>query len=219
MDPFFDVLVIGSGVVGCAVARELSRYCLSVGVLEKLPDLGCETSARNSGVLHAGFNNKPGSLMARLCVEGNGGFDEIARELDVPFARTGKLVVGFTPDDRQQLLALIKTGNENGVPGLQIVGKDRIRRLAPHVLGEFAMWSPTTGILNPFQYTLALAENAAHNGAQFFFDREVTGIEARGGRYFVRTAGGVFCSRWVVNCAGLGSARVSSMLGIDDYTV
>ena len=106
MNPIYDVLVIGAGVVGCSVARELSRYQLSVCVAEKGPDVCMETSSRNSAVLHAGYNNKTGSLMAKFCVEGNRTFDQIAEELDIPYRRTGKLVVGFTPEDREKLLSL-----------------------------------------------------------------------------------------------------------------
>lgn len=251
MTELYDVLIIGAGVVGSAVARELSRYRLKVGVLEKELDVVCETSGRNSGVLHAGFNNKPGSKMARFCVEGNRGFDKVAEELDIPFKRTGKLVVGFTEEDRDKLLKMKEVGDTNGVPGLEIVGKDRIREMAPYVRGEFAMWSPSTAILDPFQYTIGLAENAAHNGVQFFFDHEVTAITPEYGaagssladhsgqsgysgrndtsgdaasmpqrsNYTVTTSSGVFHTRWIVNCAGLGSAKISSMLGIDDYTI
>ncbi len=95
----YDVLIIGAGVIGCSVARELSRYRLSVCVAEKGPDVCMETSNRNSAVLHAGYNNTPGSTMARFCVEGNRTFDQVAEELDIPYRRTGKLVVGFTDDD------------------------------------------------------------------------------------------------------------------------
>jgi len=223
MPGIFDVLVVGAGVVGSAVARELSRYRLKVGVLEKDLDVCCETSGRNSGVLHAGFNNKPGSKMARLCVEGNRGFDKVAQELDVPFKRTGKLVVGFTSEDKYKLLQMIAVGEKNGVPGLELVDKTRIQELAPNVLGEFAMWSPSTAILDPFQYTIGLAENAAHNGVEFFFDHEVTAIAKADGRlgatYMVTTSSGIFRARWLVNCAGLGAGRISSMLGIDEYTI
>ena len=214
----FDVLIIGGGVVGCAIARELTRYQLKIGVLEKAPDVCCETSARNSGVLHAGFNNKPGSLMAKFCVEGNAGFDKLAEELDIPYKRTGKLVVGFTEEDRARLEAMKAMGDKNGTPGLEIVDKAFIQEKAPYVKGEFALWSPSTAILSPFQYTVALAENAAHNGAEFFFDHEVTAM-AYTDHWTVSAGGETFESRWVINCAGLGSDKISTMLGIDEYTI
>ena len=165
----YDVLVIGAGAVGCAIARELTRYRLRVGVAERNNDLFGGTSARNSAVLHAGYNNKPGTLMAKLCVEGNRGFDKLAEELDVPFKRTGKLVVGFDEDDRKRLLGLLAQGEANGVPGLSMVGKEEIKKHAPSVEGEFAMFSASTAILNPFCYVWGLAENAAKNGANFLF--------------------------------------------------
>ena len=99
----YDVVVIGAGVVGCAVARELTRYRLSVGVLEKELDVACGNSSRNTGMLHAGFTYRPGSLKAECAVEGNREFDQVAAELDVPFKRTGKLVVGFTEQDREKI--------------------------------------------------------------------------------------------------------------------
>jgi glycerol-3-phosphate dehydrogenase len=123
-------------------------------VLEKELDVCCETSGRNSGVLHAGFNNKPKSLMAKFCVEGNENFDEIAKELDIPFKRTGKLVVGFTKEDKEKLIEMKEQGEINGVKGLEIIDKDRIKQLSPYVEGNFALYSPNTGILNPFIYTL-----------------------------------------------------------------
>lgn len=215
----FDVIIIGAGVVGNAVARELSRYSLSVAVLDKEPDVCCETSARNSGVLHAGFNNKPGSLMARFCVEGNRMFDQVARELDIPLKRTGKLIVGFTPEDRGRLEQMKAIGDQNGVPGLELIDKERIHEIAPTIGGEFAMWSPSTAILDPFQYTIGLAENAAKNGVSYFFSQEVTGILREGQVYTVTTAGDAFRSRWIINSAGLGSGRISAMLGIDEYTI
>lgn len=219
MNPQFDVLIIGAGVVGCAAARELSRYKLKIGVLEKTPDVCCGTSARNSGVLHAGFNNKPGSKMARFCVAGNAGFEQLSKELDIPFQRTGKLVVGFTPEDRQRLEAMKAQGEQNGTPDLAIVEKDFIQKVAPHVKGEFALWSGSTGVYSPFGYVLALAENAAMNGARFFFQREVTAIAWDGQTYTVTAGGGTYTSRWVINCAGLGSDTISAMLGIDEYTI
>lgn len=219
MNKNFDVLIIGAGVVGSAAARELARYKLKIGVMEKTPDVCCGTSARNSGVLHAGFNNKPGTLMARFCVEGNAGFDKLAEELDIPYCRTGKLVVGFTEEDRARLEAMKEIGDRNGTPGLQIVDKAFIHEKAPNVDGEFALWSPSTAVLNPFQYTVGLAENAAKNGVRFFFNHEVTDIADDGNLYTVTAGGEVFTCRWIVNCAGLGSACISDMLGIPGYTI
>ena len=216
----YDVLIIGAGVVGSAVARELSRYDLKIAVLEKHPDVCCGTSARNSGVLHAGFNNVTGSKMARFCVEGNAGFEQLAKELTIPFKRTGKLVVGFTDEDREKLISIKEIGDTNGVPGLEIVDRDFIEERAPYVKGNFALWSPSTGVLNPFQYTVGLAENAARNGVSFFFNQEVTEIVDSGDIYHVGTKEGRnYKSRFIVNCAGLFSDKISRLLGINDYTI
>ena len=215
----FDLLIIGAGVIGSAAARELSRYRLSIAVLEQNPDLFGGTSARNSGVLHAGFNNTPGTKMARLCVEGNRTFAQAAAELDVPFRRTGKLVVGFTAEDRAQLLRLQDTGRRNGVPDLHMIDRERMRALAPAVEGNFALYSGSTGIFSPFQWNLGLAENAACNGVSFFFSHRVSAIGQREGLWQIQAGNDTFYSRWVVNAAGLFSDRISTMLGIPGYQI
>lgn len=215
----FDVLIIGGGVVGSAVARELSRHRLHIGVLEKELDVCVETSGRNTGMLHAGFIYKPGSLRAQCSVEGNAEFDLVADELDVPFRRTGKLIVGFTDEDRERLLKFKAVGEENGVPGLEIIGRERMDELDPSAGGNFAMYAPTSGILNPFLYTIALAENAHANGVEYFFDHEVAEAHREPGGHRLVTAKGDFRARWVVNSAGLNSAKVSAMLGIPGYVI
>ena len=220
MEREYDVLIIGAGIIGCSAARELSKYQMEIAVAEKGPDVCMETSSRNSAVLHAGYTNKPGSMMAKFCVEGNRTFDQVAKELDIPYKRTGKLVVGYTEEDKEKLYSLKAQGEANGICGIEIVNRDFIDRKAPKVGGNFAMWSPTTAILSPFQFTFGMAENAAANGVDFFFDSEVTGIETDAdGVYHVKTRSGVMKTRWVVNCAGLGSDRISAMLGIDEYTI
>lgn len=219
----YDVIIIGAGVVGNAIARELARYELKIGVLEKERDVCFETSGRNSGVLHAGFNNRPGTLMAKYCVEGCLGFDQVAQELDIPFNRTGKVVVGFTEEDKAKLIELKEQGDKNGVPGLEIIDRARIKELAPYVDGEFAMYSPMTGILNPFIYTIALAENAHKNGVAFYLDNEVTAISnienGDENLYEIKTTKDTYTTKWVINCAGLNSDRIASMLGVQDYTI
>lgn len=215
----YDVLIVGAGIIGSSAARELARYKLKIGVLEKMPDVCCGTSARNSGVLHAGFNNRPGTKMAKFCVEGNVGFDKLAKELDIPFRRTGKLIVGFTPEDREKLEQLKAQGEKNGTPDLRIVDKAFIKEKLPYVEGEFAMWSGSTAILSPFAYTVAVAENACMNGVDFFFEHGVTDIKDTGDEYLVTAGGELFKSKYVINCAGLYSDKIARMLGTDEYTI
>lgn len=220
MENLYDVLVIGGGMVGSAVARELSRYELRVGVLEKNLDVCYETSGRNSAVVHGGFAYDTGSLKARLCVEGNRMMGELAKELDFPFLRCGKVLVGNTDEDMETLKRTLKQGEENGAVGLEIIDEERLHELVPAVVGKFAMFSSQSGILDPFQYTIALAENACQNGVDYFFGSEVTAVRRDGeGNYHLSTLRGDFASRWVVNAAGLGCKTISDMLGIEGYKV
>ena len=215
----YDVLVIGAGVVGNAIVRELTRYALSVGVLERELDVGFGTSSRNTGVIHGGFNYATGSLKAQCCVEGCLNFDAVARELDIPFRRSGKVLVGFNDNDAVELEKAKKLGEANGSKGLEIIGEKRLRELTPHVTGSVAMWSPYSGIVNPFIYTVALAENARANGAEFHFGCTVTAAARANDLWHLNTSCGEFSARWVVNSAGLGAVKVSEMLGIHGHTL
>lgn len=215
----YDVVVIGAGVIGSAVARELSRYELKIGVLEKELDVACGNSSRNTGMLHAGFTYKPGSLKAQCAVEGNREFDQVARELGVPFRRTGKLVVGFTDVDRKNILKYKAIGEENGVKGMEMIDQKRILEIDPNAGGEFAMYVPSSGILDPMQYTIALAENACQNGAEFLFGERVRGIRREGEIYRISTEANVYESKWVINCAGAYASMISEMLGYPNYPV
>ena len=216
----YDIIIIGGGVIGSAIARELTRYKLRVAVLEKESDVVTHTSGRNTGMLHAGFLYKTGSLKAQCCVEGNREFDQVAKELDVPFKRTGKLIVGFTEEHRQRLLTMIERGRANGVPGMELIDRQRMDEIDPSAGGNFAIHCPSSGILDPFIYTIALAENAVKNGAEYHLYTEVTGADrADDGRHVLHTNRGDFSCRWVVNSAGLRSAEISAMLGIPGYVI
>lgn len=214
----FDVIIIGAGVIGSAVARELSRYQLNIGVLEKNLDVCNEGSGRNSAVIHGGFAYDLGSKKARFCVEGCLGFKELADLLDIPFKETGKVLVGNTEADYQRLLKTIETGEKNGSVGLRMIDKEELKTLVPAVNGEFAMFSPHSGIVDPFHYTIALAENAHANGVDFYFNHEVEAIQRLGNDlYKIQTSQGAFETKWVINCAGLNCVKISDMLGIEGY--
>lgn len=215
----FDVLVIGGGVVGSAVARELSKYQLKIGVLEKNLDVCYETSGRNSGVVHGGFAYDVGTLKAKLCVEGNQGMEQLSKDLGFSFKRCGKVLVGKSEEDLETLKRTIIQGEKNGATKLRLIDKEELHRIVPTAVGEFAMFSENSGIVDPFNYTIALAENAVQNGASYYFDNEVTSIERGEDGYQVTTTQAVYQTRWVINCAGLGCGKISDMLGIKGYRV
>lgn len=220
MKQIYDVLIIGAGVVGSAVAQEMARNELKIGVLEKNRDVCYETSGRNSAVIHGGFAYDVGTQKAECCVEGNLRFDQLAKELDIPFKRTGKVLVGNTEADYESLLRTIAIGKINGSVGLEMVDKERLHELVPEVIGEFAMFSPNSGIVDPFQYTIGLAENAKMNNVDFYFNYEVIGINREAdGTYTITTTQGDFSTRWIVNSAGMGCVKISEMMGISGYRI
>lgn len=214
-----DVIIIGAGAVGCAVAREFSRYDLDTLVLEKECDVAYGTSGRNSAVVHAGFNNIHGSLMAKLCVEGNKNFEALANLLDIPYRKTGKILVAFDNSDLEELTHIIQRGEANGCEGLRLIDHDELKALAPNINGIGGMLSPNTAIFDPFEYTIALAENAFANGVCFRFNGEVINITRDANHFTVITTNGEYKCRLLVNCAGLYADKISAMLGIHDYKI
>lgn len=219
MENYFDIIIVGAGAVGCAVARELSKYKLDIAVLEKESDVAAGTSGRNSAVVHAGFNNKTGSLMAKLCVEGNLGFEKVCKDLDVPYKKTGKLVVAFDDNDLKGIEKLMESGKKNGVPSLSFINAEEVKSIEPHVGGIGAMLSPNTAITNPFIYTVALAENACENGVNFYFDTEVFGISRQKDKFRISAGGKQYYCKYIVNSAGLYSDKISSMAGDKNYKI
>ena len=219
MDNPYDVIVVGGGVVGCAVLRELSRYRLRLLLLEKEADLAEGISKANSGVIHAGFNVPAGSLKARTNVDGLAGIYGLAAGLHVPHRKTGKLVLALTDGERPRLEELKAQGDRNGVPGLEIVDEHGIARLEPLARGRWALHSPHTGIISPYEFTVALAESAHGNGAAVFLEAPVQSVEFRDGLFHLGTPRGTFAARRVVNSAGLFADEVARLAGIEDYRV
>ncbi len=174
---FDDVIVVGAGVVGCAVARELTRYNLNVRVLEAGSDVAEGASKANSAIVHAGFDAKPGTNKAKFNVWGNSLFEDLCRELKVPFRRNGSLVLAFGEEEEKSLGDLKDKAAKNGVP-VEIIGQAELRAREPNVSPEAtaALWAPTGGICCPYELTFRLAENAAANGAEFVFDARVVKV-------------------------------------------
>lgn len=209
-----DIIVIGAGVTGCAVARELARYDLSVTVLERASDVCEGTSKANSGIAHAGFDAVPGTLKAKLNVAGSKMMEDLSKELDFPFKRNGSLVLCFDEGDRHKLKRLLEQGQKNGVEGLRIIEKEELKELEPNISDDAvaALFAPTGGIVCPFGLTIALAENAAVNGVMFRLNTEVQEIQKIPEGYRVITNQGTFDSRAVVNAAGVYADRFHNMV-------
>ena len=174
----YDAVIIGGGAVGCAVARELSRWKLKICLVEQGEDVCVGTSKANSAIVHAGFDAPTGSMKARFNVEGSRRMEALSRELDFPYRRNGALVVCFEEAGLPRLEELLQRGRANGVEGLEILRGGRLHELEPALSEKAvaALYAPTSAIICPFGMTIALAENAAHNGVTFRFD-EVANVD------------------------------------------
>ncbi len=211
----YDVIIVGAGVVGAAVARYLSRYQAKVCVVEREEDVCCGTSKANSAIIHGGFDARHGTLMAKYNVRGSEMMPALAEELDVPFRRNGSLVVCLSEEDRPRLEALYENGVKNGVKGLEIVDAERLHELEPNVAKEAvaALWAPTGGIVCPFLLTIALAENANTNGVEFQLSTEVKAITPKAdGTWCVQTDKGALNTKVVVNAAGVYADVLHNMV-------
>ena len=201
----YDVAIIGAGVIGCSIARELSRYNVKVCVLEKEEDVCCGTSKANSAIVHAGFDATPGTLKAALNVRGNEMMEDLSKDLDIPFQRNGSLVVCTKDQDPSALTALLEKGIKNNVKGLSILKREQLLQMEPNLSDDVtsALYAPTGGIVCPFHFTIALAENAYENGVEFFLNTEVTGIQKDNSSYNLSTDKGEVTAKVIVNAAGV----------------
>jgi len=207
-------MIIGAGVSGCAAARELSRYRAAVCVLDKEEDVCCGTSKANSAIIHAGYDAVPGSLMAKLNVQGNQMMEALSKELDFPFQRNGSLVVCTDPETRPVLTELLERGRQNSVPGLRIIEREELLQREPNVsdAAVAALYAPSAGIVCPFQLTIALAENAYTNGVEFRFNTRVEAIHKEQEIFTVMTSNGAVRTRSIVNAAGVYADQLHHMV-------
>lgn len=201
----YDVIIIGAGVTGCAVARYLSRYEVKACVVEREEDVCCGTSKANSAIVHAGHDAKHGSLMAKMNVMGSEMMPELAKDLAISYRQNGSLVVCMSEEDLPHLQTLYENGVKNGVKGLEVVDQARLRELEPNIskTAVGALWAPTGAIVCPFELTFAMAENAAVNGVEFKLSTNVLSITPNNGTWTVQTNKGALQTKTVVNAAGL----------------
>lgn len=211
----YDVIIIGAGVSGCCIARELAKTKRKIAVLEASMDICEGTSKANSGIAHAGFDAKPGSLKAKLNIRGSNMLPDLAKKLDIPYQRNGSLVLSFDKSDRVKLEELYQKGVENGVEGLEIIEKERILKLEPMVSPSvvMALYAPTGGIVCPFGLTIAMAENAAVNGVEFMRSQKVISIEPQEKGYLVKTQQKKeILTKIIINAAGTHADEIHNML-------
>nr|WP_295263697.1 NAD(P)/FAD-dependent oxidoreductase [uncultured Blautia sp.] len=210
----YDVIIIGAGVTGTAIARELSRYQCRVCVLEREEDVCCGTSKANSAIIHAGYDAEPGSWKARLNVRGNEMIESLSKELDFPFKRDGSLVLCLDEKAYPDLKKLYDRGIENGVKGLQILYRDEVLMMEPNVSDKVyaALYAPTAGIVCPFHMTIAFAENAYTNGAEFRFNSEVQKISREADGWEIITGKGKYKTKCIVNAAGVYADKIHNMV-------
>jgi glycerol-3-phosphate dehydrogenase len=219
MSEKFDVAIIGGGVVGCAVARELSRYQLKVAVLERAADVARGTSGKNSGVVHTGINVPTGSVKAKYNVAGAEMFEEYCDDLDVPFHRCGKLIVALGEAEVPDLDSLMARGVANGVPDLEIIDRATLKEMEPNIEGAAALNVPTAAIACPYTLTIALAESASEAGVEIMLNSPVTGIKGEQGAFELETPNGTVSAGLIVNSAGLFSDKVARMAGIKRWRI
>lgn len=211
----FDVAVIGAGVVGSLITRELSKYNIKIALLERHNDCAMGATKANSAIVHAGFDAKPGSLKAKLNVRGVELMKTFCKELNVPLKNNGALVVAFSEEEIPHLNELLERGVANGVPELRVVGRDELVKMEPNI-GETAvaaLVAPTSSIVCPYELTIAGVENAVTNGAQFIRNCAVESIEYKNEEFVLGTTQGEITAKYVINAAGVHSGKIASLIG------
>jgi len=225
----YDVAIIGGGVIGASIARELSRYKLNIALFEKEAELAFGVSKSNSGIIHSGTQNPLGSLKAKLCIQGNALTRKISGELGVDFKEVGSLIVAFTEEERLELLRIKKEYEILGVPRLKMVDRAWLKKHEPNLSTEAraALYAPTTGIISPYRLVYDLCENAARNGVEFHLSSKVEKISAlpvlmpakSGPRFEISTPEGHFRTRYLINAAGLYADEISKMAGVGGFEI
>ncbi|MCI1965043.1 MAG: NAD(P)/FAD-dependent oxidoreductase [Oscillospiraceae bacterium] len=218
----YDIIIIGGGITGCAIARELSKYRLKIAVCEAAADVAAGTTKANGGIIHAGDDPVPGTLKAFLNSKGCLMYPILSEKLGFRFRKKGSMVVGFDEHDHAVLKKLLERGRLNGAPNLELIQGERIFDLEPETnrKAKYALYTPHTGMVDPFEVAIAFCENAVDNGAQFYLSSPVTAIRrAEDGTFTVTTPKGELTGNYLVNCAGVHADDVARLAGADEFTI
>lgn len=215
----FHVAIIGGGVIGSSIAWYLSKYKLDIAVFEAGSDVASGASKANSGVIHSGINSPPSSLKAHFCVEGNKMFKTLANKLNFSLKWVGKYVIAKNEEEVKELERLKSVGKKNNVPDLEIIPGKEVKTKEQNVLCYAALWVPTAGIIQPYEFTLTLAENAAINDVKFLLETEVIGLKKQKNSFFIETNKGNFSAEIVINAAGVNCREIVNMLEKPDFRV
>ena len=211
----YDIIIIGGGIIGCAIAYSLSKKLrVNIAVIEKENEIAKHASGRNSGVIHTGFYYTPGSLKARFCVEGNKRLINYCIEENIPYKKTGTLVVGKSQEDKKNLEILLKRGKKNNVPGIRIINKKELNEMEPFVNGKFALYSPMGAIVDAKKLVNSLASNVQNNGVEFIMNQRVKKIKNIKDKIEISTTNNKFSTKFVINCAGVYADTIARLMNI-----
>ena len=217
----YDITIIGGGVCGAAIAMYLSKYEVKCCLLEKDNDIAIGTTRANSGIVHAGYDPEPDTIMAKLNVRGCELIEEIALKMNVPYKKVGSMVISFDAKDELHLHKLYERGIANGVRGMELLGKDALLEREPNLSKEVtgALYAPSAAVVNPWRLCLAMAETAVKNGVEVFLDSEVTKIEKVNGAFEITAGERVIETRYIINAAGLFADKIAAMVGAQDFEI
>lgn len=217
----YDVCIIGAGVVGMNIARELSKYKLKICVLEKEDDVSCGCSKSNSGIVHGGYSDEPGTLKAELCVKGNRMYEQLENELHFGYRETGSFVLAFDVDEIPTLEKLYRYGTENGVGGLKLMDAAETKQHEPYLSDtvKASLYCKNAGVVSPYEFVIALAENAIENGVELMLQHKVEAIEKQSNGFRIETNKENIQARFVINAAGVYSDQIAALAGDDQYKI